>query len=531
MSVKSIELNKEKDSVIVEFEFKGEKWDKIFSDTKADKIKNLKVDGFRPGKAPKHIVDKHVTPIVVAYESINKAYETFFDEIFKEVQKEYKYAVQSAHLLDAPVLGENSTTVRLVFPLLPDMSVIKIDKSIKTKIEKLSVSSKEIDEYMKAQISKNALNFPLKKGDKTKLGDTVTIKYKGYVNNEPFDGGEADEFDLKLGSKTFIGTFEEQLVDKKIGWKGQVNVKFPDEYAVPTLKGQPAVFDCEILDAKRPEEVVLTDEAVVDLHIPNVKNIEQFKEYTKDLLNVLKYFENEDKAIDSLIKEFKEKHKFVAADVLVKVNADKKLEETKAELKKQSIKFDEYLDLIKLSEKDFYQQVIKEEKEHLISVFIFTELLKQYGSDLKLQDEDWQTWMVSLSLMQPQLPLAFLIEYVKGIQQRYNDAVKENKPLDPNIEKMVEEIKHHATSKLILQAINKEVAVANSATLIKVVKKQLKAAEKELEEMKKEADKKAEEAKKASKKEEVVEPQEAPKETTKKPASKAKSKSKPATEK
>ncbi len=84
-----------------------------------------------------------------------------------------------------------------------------------------------------------------------------------------------DSFDLKLGSKTFIDTFEDQLVGKTVGWKGEVNVTFPENYAVPTLKGQPAVFECEILDAKRLEEIKPTDENVKELHLPNVSNLEE----------------------------------------------------------------------------------------------------------------------------------------------------------------------------------------------------------------------------------------------------------------
>ncbi|MBD4757469.1 trigger factor, partial [Xanthomonas citri pv. citri] len=88
---------------------------------------------------------------------------------------------------------------------------------IKTKVAKLKVTEADIDSYLDELLSKNALLMPLGKKDKTKLGDVVTLKYKGFVNNEPFEGGEADQFDLKLGSKTFIDTFEDQLVGKSVG--------------------------------------------------------------------------------------------------------------------------------------------------------------------------------------------------------------------------------------------------------------------------------------------------------------------------
>ncbi len=184
----------------------------------------------------------------MASDSINEAYNVFADEIFEEVKKQHENVLQNAVLLELPVLAEESSVIKIEFPLLPDLSNIKLDESIKTKVSKLKVTEADIDEYLNQLLSKNALVLPLDKKDKTKLGDVVTLKYKGFVNNEPFEGGEADSFDLKLGSKTFIDTFEDQLVGKTVGWKGEVNVTFPENYAVPTLKGQPAVFECEILE-------------------------------------------------------------------------------------------------------------------------------------------------------------------------------------------------------------------------------------------------------------------------------------------
>ncbi len=141
-------------------------------------------------KAPKHIVDKYVTPVAVASDSINEAYNVFADEIFEEVKKQHENVLQNAVLLELPVLDEESSVIKIEFPLLPDLSNIKLDESIKTKVSKLKVTEADIDEYLNQLLSKNALVLPLDKKDKTKLGDVVTLKYKGFVNNEPFDGGE-----------------------------------------------------------------------------------------------------------------------------------------------------------------------------------------------------------------------------------------------------------------------------------------------------------------------------------------------------
>ncbi|MBZ4212550.1 trigger factor [Mycoplasma tauri] len=496
MSKKSIEFKKDQNSVVVEYEFKGERWNKIYNKTKARKIKNFKIDGFRPGKAPKHLVDKHITPVSVAYDSINDAYVEFANDIFEVVKKEYNNAIQNATLLDVPVLGEESSVVKLEFPLMPDLSKITIDNSLKIKGQKLEVSAKDVDNYVKDMVQSNALLLPLKKGQKTKLGDTVTIKYKGFVNNEPFDGGEADNYDLKLGSKTFIDTFEDQLVDKTIGWKGDVKVKFPEEYAVPTLKGQNAIFECEILDAKRPEDIKITDETIAELNIPGISTVKEIKEDSKDKLTIGKYFDNLRLLMNDVVRTLVKKHEIVIADSLVAKGAENRIAQIKAELKKQDIKLNDYLELIKTSEKDFFALVLKEEKENAIHSLVHEKVLELNAYNNELTDDDWNLWAVSISTSQQQsFPLAFVVQYVNTFREKAKEAKEDEKA---NVEKSPREL---AALRNLYKLIDKEAAEANDKIVLKLAKKLISSAQAELDKIKKEA----EESKNKKENEEVVE--------------------------
>lgn len=498
MSAKSIELNKEKGSVVVEYEFTGEKWTNIFNKTKANKIKKLKVDGFRPGKAPKHIVDKYVTPVTVASDSIHEAYNVFADEIFEEVKKQYENALQNAVLLELPVLAEESSVIKIEFPLLPDLSDIKLDETIKTKVAKLKVTEADIDSYLDELLSKNALLMPLGKKDKTKLGDVVTLKYKGFVNNEPFEGGEADQFDLKLGSKTFIDTFEDQLVGKSVGWKGEVNVTFPESYAVPTLKGQPAVFECEILDAKRLEKIALDEKNVKELHLPNVSTIEEARAYAKEILTVKKYAEIQRNVIDSLVAELVEKHQFAISDILVATGAQKRLEEIKANLKTQGIKFNDYLDLIKTSEADFNKLVLSEEKEVTKRLLVHEELMKQFKDKAEISEENKNLWAINIAFGQQFIPLQFVLQYMK--QNPLTEGEEQNG-------QFTEAIKEVAITRLILAQLDKKTSEQNDKVALELADKLIKQAEEDIKKFEEEAKKiheeeLAEEAKKAESEEE-----------------------------
>lgn len=499
MNIKNIELNKNKTGVIIEVEFSGEIWDKEYNQIKNKKIKELKIPGFRPGKAPQHEIDKRITPIQIANETVFAVYEKEAENIFKEVKAKHDNVFPRFGIEEFVALTAESAIVKFSIPLLPDMKKIKIS-DVKVEMKKLTVSDKEIEEQIKSMLQKNALLLPLKATDKTKSGDVVVLNYKGYVNNEPFDGGEAQNYELKLGSKTFIDTFEEQLMDKKIGWKGEVKVRFPEKYAVDTLKGQEAIFECEIIDAKRLEEVEINDDAIKALQIPNVETVKQAKSDIKERIILSKSAEIDFSTFNDVVTKLQEKNKYQIEDIIVEAEVEKRFKELNAQLKQQGLKMDDYLQLIKKTEQDFKKLIAEEEKTKLIDALISEQLFnnfKEKNKDEKATENEEKYAMLILS-SSSNLPLPFAVEF---------------------FEQKSEETKKYLEGALLqakfllnlTEQINKEIADSNHKTFFSSLDKQIKTIKEEKKKLEQEAAKKAN-------KEEKTEAEE----TTKESATKAK---------
>ncbi|UUD35128.1 trigger factor [Mycoplasmopsis caviae] len=374
---KNVTIDEKKSELTYKLEINGKEWEKLYAETLEKKVKSIKIPGFRPGKAPQHEINKRINPLEIANDAIDAYWTKNYASIKEQLTSQYKRLAFIPQMELKNFDPQKGAELDLIFPLLPDFEKIEI-KSPKTKFELLKVTKKDVEDFIKQSLERNALIITLEKNEKTKIGDFVTLNYKGFVNNEPFDGGEAQNFDLKLGSKTFIDTFEEQLVGKKIGWKGEVKVTFPKDYGVDKLSGQPAIFEVEIVDARRKENVELTEKNINSVQLPkmaNVKNIDDLKKEVKLTLEISSLDESIEKFFELLIDEFLEKNKFEVHKIFVKDQVKEALSEVESNLKRQKVKFYEYLKLLGKTKEQFIDFLTKDQinkvKHQTISNQIF----------------------------------------------------------------------------------------------------------------------------------------------------------------
>ncbi|CAM3247816.1 trigger factor [Paracoccus nototheniae] len=141
-------------------------------------------------------------------------------------------------------------------PTIPEVDLTTLS------LEKLTVPAEEaaVTEALE-NLAKSSQSFEdRKKGSKAKDGDQITIDFKGFVDGEPFEGGEAEDYPLVLGSNSFIPGFEAQLVGAKVDEDLKVEVSFPEEYGAPHLAGKAATFECKVKAVKAPKEAEIDDE-------------------------------------------------------------------------------------------------------------------------------------------------------------------------------------------------------------------------------------------------------------------------------
>ena len=242
---------------IVKFEVKveAEKFDAALTRAYKKNVKNFNVPGFRKGKVPMNVVKKYYGIEVLLEDAVNFAIEGSYSEVLKEnniVPVDYPK-------IDVVEVGEGKdfvyTAEVTVYPEveLGDYKGLSIEKKT------YEVTEEEVSKKLKEMQEKNA-RVETKEEGTVENGNIAVIDFKGYVDGEAFQGGEGKDYSLEIGSKTFIDTFEEQLVGAKVNDTVEVNVTFPENYGKDELNGKPAKFEVTIKEIKVKELPELDDE-------------------------------------------------------------------------------------------------------------------------------------------------------------------------------------------------------------------------------------------------------------------------------
>ncbi|MBQ8998514.1 MAG: trigger factor [Clostridium sp.] len=242
---------------IVKFEVKveAEKFDAALTRAYKKNVKNFNVPGFRKGKVPMNVVKKYYGIEVLLEDAVNFAIEGSYSEVLKEnniVPVDYPK-------IDVVEVGEGKDFVYTAeVTVYPEVELGEY-KGLSIEKKTYEVTEEEVLKNLKEMQEKNA-RVEAKEEGTVENGNIAVIDFKGYVDGEAFQGGEGKDYSLEIGSKTFIDTFEEQLVGAKVNDTVEVNVTFPENYGKEELNGKPAKFEVTIKEIKVKELPELDDE-------------------------------------------------------------------------------------------------------------------------------------------------------------------------------------------------------------------------------------------------------------------------------
>ena len=242
---------------IVKFEVKveAEKFDAALERAYKKNIKKFNVPGFRKGKVPMNVVKKYYGIEVLLEDAVNFAIEGSYSEVLKEnniIPVDYPR-------IDVLEVGEGKEFVYTAeVTVYPEVELGEY-KGLSIEKKTYEVTEEEVSKKLKEIQEKNA-RIETKEEGTVENGNIAVIDFKGYVDGEAFQGGEGNDYSLEIGSKTFIDTFEEQLVGAKVNDKVEVNVTFPENYGKEELNGKAAKFEVTIKEIKAKELPELDDE-------------------------------------------------------------------------------------------------------------------------------------------------------------------------------------------------------------------------------------------------------------------------------
>lgn len=296
---------------------------------------NIAVQGFRKGKAPRKLIEAQYGKAVFYDDAINfvmpKAYET--------AVKENNLDVVSRPEIDVTAIDENGVSFTAEVYTKPEVKLGDYKGLKYTKMDE-EPTDEEIDAELKKEQEKNARIVTVTDRP-VQNGDIATIDFKGFMDGEAFEGGEGKDFDLEIGSHSFIDTFEDQLVGKNVGDDVEVNVTFPENYGQASLAGKPAKFEVEIKDIKVKELPELNDEFVQDT--TEFENLNEYKNEIAGKLIVAKKQQAKNKMEEDLVTALVEGCEMDVPQVMIDNDIDMKIEDFSRNIQSQGLSLDVYL--------------------------------------------------------------------------------------------------------------------------------------------------------------------------------------------
>ncbi len=311
----------------------------------------VSVPGFRPGKAPRKLIEERINQQAVWNEAIDEVITPVFASLLTEEKLQPMYRPN----VNVTKLSKDELELVYTIVLIPEVTLGEY-KGIKATKVAPKVTEKEVEDDI-ANLLKN--NAELVVTDReAKIGDTTVIDFDGYLADEEgklkaFEGGQANNYSLELGSNQFIPGFEEQLVGMKDGDKKDIKVTFPTNY-VKELAGKEATFKITMHEVKEKKVPELTDDAVKDLAIAGVNTVAELKEHeTKHLLSH-KVQDAENAFYNEVMGQIVKNSTFVIDDAIIENEAHQMEENLKKQIESNGLTFEQYLEITGSKQEDLH---------------------------------------------------------------------------------------------------------------------------------------------------------------------------------
>lgn len=353
--------------VVVKIE--GKEWTDALDKAFAKKQKTAKVDGFRPGRVPRNIYEKHF-----GKESL------FLDAADLLLQEAYLKAMEDSKLVpvvqptvDLKGIDENGVEFEFKIITKPEVKVKKY-KGLNIKPEKVEVTDEEIEHEL-GHLLERYTELVTKEDGEVENGDIAVIDFEGFKDGVAFDGGKGENYSLEIGSHTFIPGFEEQVAGMKTGEEKDIELTFPEDYGAKDLAGQKVVFKVKVNEIKTKEKRELDEEFFEDLGMEGVTSEETLKEEIKKSIAAQKEVDVENKYIDKILEEVSKNVEVDIPEEMVDEEVDRLLHRFEEQMKMQGISLDLYYKFTNTTEKDLKSQMEKEAYANVLYRLMLEEIM------------------------------------------------------------------------------------------------------------------------------------------------------------
>jgi trigger factor len=339
----------------------------------------MTIQGFRKGKAPRAIIEK-MYGTGIFYEDAANA---IIPDAYEKAAEESGLDIVSQPSIDVVQIEKGKSFIFTAEVAVKPEVTLGEYKGIKVEKTEATVGEEELTAEVDKVREQNARTINVE-DRAAEMKDMVTIDFEGFVDGVAFEGGKGESYPLTLGSHSFIDTFEDQLVGKKIGEEVEVNVTFPAEYHVADLAGKPAMFKVTIKEIKAKELPELDDDFAKD--VSEFETLDEYKADVKASLLEKKVAaaksQKEDKVIEAIIAN----STMEIPEAMVNTQVRQMADDFAARIKQQGLTLDQYFSFTGLTREKLFEQMRPQAMKRIQSRLVLEAIVK--AENITVADED-----------------------------------------------------------------------------------------------------------------------------------------------
>lgn len=356
-----------KNEVVVKVE--GTEWKNALDKAFKEKVKTVTVDGFRKGKVPRDIYEKKFGKESLYF----PASDYVIEDAYKKALDESKLIPVVQPKVDIKSVDENQIEFTFKIITKPEVNVKKY-KGLKVKPVEVKVTKEEVEHEM-GHLLERYTETKVKENGTVENGNIAVIDFEGFKDGKAFDGGKAENYELEIGSNTFIPGFEDQLVGMKLNEEKDINVTFPKDYHAEDLKGAKVVFKVKVNDIKEKVAREFDKDLFDDLGIDGVDSKEKLEKHLEEEIKAQKEMDAENKYVEELLEAVSKNVDVDIPEEMVEEEIDRLIDRYSEQLRMQGISLDMYYEFTKSTEKDLRAHLEKEAYSHVLYRLMLEELI------------------------------------------------------------------------------------------------------------------------------------------------------------
>jgi len=374
-----VEKTDKANEVKLEFKVEAEKFDAAIQTVYKKNAKYFNIPGFRKGKAPFKMVEKTYGIQIFYEDAFNEVAGPAYEEGLKENNIE---AVSKPEIDIVQIEAGKELIFTAVVQTKPEVKLGKY-KGIEIKKIEYNVSDEDVEHELGHMAEKNARIVSVE--DRAVEKDDITIiDFEGFVDGTAFEGGKGENYELTIGSNTFIPGFEDQIIGMKIDEEREINVKFPEEYFSENLSGKDAMFKVKLHEIKKKELPEINDELAKDIsEFDTLDELKASIRTKQEEQNKTKAkYETEDAVIEAVCKNAEVE----IPSGMIETETDNMEQDISTRLSYQGMQLEQYLQMMGKTKQEFRNEYKEQAEKQVKSRLVLEAVAKE--ADVKVSEEE-----------------------------------------------------------------------------------------------------------------------------------------------